>query len=85
MVEIELDSLTGVLYAEVPGKTWYTHCAETDTQLIIGQNEQGEIIRVILLDAESLTKTEWLNHPDRDQIPKEMLKAIDSWTGWRPE
>lgn len=77
---IDVDELTGVLYAKLPG-TRMVVCehAPHDDDIVLNLDADRNVIGVTVLSAVDADPEDWFSHPDRAVIPWSILASIDAW------
>jgi hypothetical protein len=55
--------------------------AEHDGWLLVNRDHADDVVGVQLLAASEMPRGFWAVHPDREEIPPDLLAALDRWIG----
>jgi hypothetical protein len=55
--------------------------AEHDGWLLVNRDDADDVVGVQLLAASEMPRGFWAVHPDREEIPADILAALDRWIG----
>ncbi len=50
-----------------------------DHLVLLDKDERGQIVGLRLLEASTVPRVEWLDHPDRAGLPWDVKAAMDEW------
>jgi hypothetical protein len=53
--------------------------AEHDGWLLVNRDDADDVVGVQLLAASEMPRRFWLTHPDREELPPDILDALDRW------
>jgi uncharacterized protein YuzE len=55
--------------------------AEHDGWLLVNRDDADDVVGVQLLAASEMPRGFWAVHPDREDLPPDLLEALDRWIG----
>jgi uncharacterized protein YuzE len=79
---VTYDRHADVLYVVRPGvEIVDSLAAETDGFLILNYDDADDVVGVQMLGVSEMPSAFWATHPDRNDLPTDILTALDRWLG----
>jgi hypothetical protein len=79
-VEMRFNSVLDVFSAKLADvRVVRARPSRTDSRLIFKLDDRGKVVGIELLSPTDLPERSWRAHPDRDQLPTELLSEVDAW------
>ena len=80
MPQINYDAMTDTLSVSRNGEQHHTVCpAVHDSHILLSLTAENECIAVEVMGAKAIVPERWWTHPDRSEIPLDLLTEIDMW------
>jgi len=80
VLQIDYDYHNDVLYLKrQEAQIVNSQECDNDSEIVRNYDEDGNVVGLIFLGPNVITASNWSEHPDRNELPEDMVEVLDDW------